>query len=103
MKTTLDLPEDLVRAVEFQALQEGRKLNDAVADLLRKGLAASAVPPPQLAANGSARIKTDPATGLPIILGDAHAPASKMTLAELLALEQATQTQEDLERLGLSP
>lgn len=103
MKTTLDLPDDLVRAVEFQALRDGRKLNDAVADLLRKGLAGSTAPRPQAAANASVRITTDPTTGLPVIICDPNAPASKMTIKELLALEQETQTQEDLERLGLSP
>jgi hypothetical protein len=97
MKTTLDLPDDLVRAV-----QDGRKLKDAVADLLRKGLAASTAPRRTGAAKASSRIKTDPTTGLPVIIGDPNAPARKMTVAQLLALEQETQTQEDLERLGLS-
>jgi plasmid stability protein len=101
MKTTLVLPDDLVHAVKLRALQEGRKLKDAVADLLRKGLAASAAPQPK-ATKPSSRIKTDPKTGLPVITCDANAPASKMTIEELLALEQTTQTQEDLERLGLS-
>jgi hypothetical protein len=40
MKTTLDLPDDLVKEVKLRAIHEGRKLKDAVADLLRKGLAA---------------------------------------------------------------
>ncbi|HKH45634.1 MAG TPA: antitoxin [Thermoanaerobaculia bacterium] len=39
MKTTLDLPEDLVREVKIRAVQENRKLKDTVADLLRRGLA----------------------------------------------------------------
>src|SRR5437899_1894814 len=38
MKTTLDLPADLVRQVKLEALNEGKKLKDAVADLLRRGL-----------------------------------------------------------------
>ena len=42
MKTTLDLPDVLMKQVKLRALQEGRKLKDAVADLLRKGLAAQA-------------------------------------------------------------
>lgn len=86
METTLDLPDDLVRAIEFRASQDGRRLNDAVADLLRKGLAASIAPRPQAVPKGSARVTTDAATGLPIILGDPNAPASKMTNEELLAL-----------------
>ena len=102
MKTTLDLPDDLVRAVKLRALQDGRKLKEAVADLLRKGLAASSAPGPQLATKASARITTDQTTGLPLIICAPNAPASKMTISELLALEQETQTQDDLERLGVS-
>ena len=42
MKTTLDLPNDLVREIKLKAVHEGRKLKDAMADLLRAGLAARA-------------------------------------------------------------
>jgi hypothetical protein len=38
MKTTLDLPDDLVRAVKMRAVEENRKLKDVIADLLRRGL-----------------------------------------------------------------
>jgi hypothetical protein len=41
MKTTLELPEDLVNEIELRAVHEGKQLQDAVADLLRKGLAAA--------------------------------------------------------------
>jgi plasmid stability protein len=39
MKTTLDLPDDLARAVKIRAVEENRKLKDVIADLLRRGLA----------------------------------------------------------------
>lgn len=39
MKTTLDLPDDLVRAVKTRAVEENRKLKDVIADLLKRGLA----------------------------------------------------------------
>ena len=39
MTTTLDLPDDLVEDVQLRASQEGRKLDETVADLLRAGLA----------------------------------------------------------------
>lgn len=39
MKTTLDLPDDLLRDVKMRAVRDKRKLKDAVADLLRQGLA----------------------------------------------------------------
>jgi hypothetical protein len=38
VKTTLDLPDDLVRAVKIRAVEENRKLKDVMADLLRRGL-----------------------------------------------------------------
>ena len=39
MITTLTLPDDLLRQVESHAARAGSDLNDAVADLLRLGLA----------------------------------------------------------------
>jgi len=39
MKTTLELPDDLMRAVKIRAVEENRKLKDMMADLLRRGLA----------------------------------------------------------------
>lgn len=40
MKTTLDLPDDLVRAIKLRAVNEDKKLKDLMAELLRRGLAA---------------------------------------------------------------
>ena len=39
MKTTLQLPDELMREVKFRAIEENRKLKDMFAELLRKGLA----------------------------------------------------------------
>lgn len=41
MTTTLDLPQDLVEDIHLRAEQEGRGLDETVAELLRAGLAAS--------------------------------------------------------------
>lgn len=38
VKTTLDLPDDLMREVKIRAVTENRRLKDAIADLLRRGL-----------------------------------------------------------------
>jgi plasmid stability protein len=38
MKTTLDLPDGLVREIKLRAVREGRKLKDVIADLLRAAL-----------------------------------------------------------------
>lgn len=39
MKTTLELPDELMRAVKIRAVNEGRRLKDVMADLIRRGLA----------------------------------------------------------------
>lgn len=97
MKTTFDLPPDLVRAVKLRAVHEGRKLKDVAADLLKRGLAA-----PQTAAKPrSAKPKIEiQANGLPVVRCKANAPAKRMTASELLALERQSLDQEDLQRLG---
>ncbi len=38
MKTTVDLPDELLRTVKIRAASENRKLKDVIADLLRRGL-----------------------------------------------------------------
>lgn len=38
MKTTLDLPDELMQAVKIRAVRENRRLKDVVAELLRRGL-----------------------------------------------------------------
>jgi hypothetical protein len=90
MKTTLDLPDALVKQVKLRAVREGRKLKDAVADLLRKGLAVTAAKEPKTVAP---RVTRDKKTGLPLIeCVQAAAPAEEMTperVAEILAAQEA--------------
>ncbi len=38
MKTTLNLPDELMREVKIRAAQENRKLQDLIAELIRRGL-----------------------------------------------------------------
>ncbi len=38
MKTTVELPEELMRAVKIRAVNEGRRLKDVMADAIRRGL-----------------------------------------------------------------
>lgn len=62
MKTTLDLPDELVRRVKMRAVQTDSKLKDMVAALLNAGLRAetaaapSAVPPAPVKLRGGARL-----------------------------------------------
>jgi hypothetical protein len=95
MKTTFDLPPDLVREVKLRAVHEGRKLKDVAAELLKRGLTTDKqdcrTPNP-----------TKGAIKLPLFPSPKIAPASRMSTADLLSLEQETLNQEDHQRLGLS-
>ena len=64
MKTTLELPDSLVKEIKLRAVRRGQKLKDAVAELLHKGLAASDEGD---AAEPRPVIKRDKKTGLPTI------------------------------------
>ena len=48
MKTTLDLPDELMRKVKIRAVHEHKKLKDTIAELLQKGIAAGKPRRPRL-------------------------------------------------------
>ena len=100
MKTTLDLPDELVREMKLRALMQGRTLRDLATDFLRQvlGMAAprQASTPPQDAPFERG------ADGIPIFRGSANAPAAQMSVEELLQLEQDALTSEDMQRAGIS-
>lgn len=97
MKTTFDLPADLVREMKLRAVHEGRKLKEVAADLLKLGLAA----PETAAKSRPAKPKIEiQASGLPVVRCTGNAPAKRMSAGELLALEQESLAQDDLQRLG---
>ncbi len=99
MKTTLDLPDELVRQAKLRALMQGRTLRDLVAQLLREGLgldAPSAAPAP--ATDSMLAVASN---GLPVIRCRSGAPVQQMPVDEVLQLEQQAQTTEDLHRVGL--
>lgn len=41
VKTTLELPDDLVREIKLRAVQENRRIKDVATDALRRGLASA--------------------------------------------------------------
>jgi hypothetical protein len=45
MKTTVDLPDDLLRTIEGRAASEARELDELVAELLRAGLESGDIVP----------------------------------------------------------
>ncbi len=90
MKTTLELPDDLMRAVKVRAVEENRKLKDTVAELLRRGLARGPGGP----AKAGRRVK------LPLVECAHEArPGEEMTperVAEVLLEEEAERHREAL-------
>lgn len=100
MKTTLDLPDELVREMKMRALMQGRTLRDLATDLLRQGL--SKVAPRQASMPPQAAPFELSADGIPLFRGRSDAPAAKMTIEQILQLEQDTLLIEDMQRAGIS-
>ena len=99
MKTTFDLPDELVQAVKLRAVMQRRTVKELVADLLRQGL--GIVTPKQPAMlPGDSMIEIGP-DGLPVVRCPPDAPSSRMSAAALLQLEQAALAAEDAQRAGL--
>jgi plasmid stability protein len=84
MKTTLELPDELMRAARVRAAVQGRRLKDVVAELIRLGLAAEP--------SGGGAVRTR--VRLPLVrCGHAATAAEEMTperVAALLAGDDAT-------------
>jgi plasmid stability protein len=89
MKTTLELPDALVKQVKLRALHNGQNLKDAVAELLRKGLAAAESDPDE----PEPAIGTDKLTRLPVIkCKHGPPPGEELTpkrVAEILLAQEA--------------
>ena len=87
MKTTFDLPPDLVRDVKLRAVHEGRKLKAVAAELLRRGLSRPESP---ASSKQKPRIVRDPISGLPVIRSKRSAGFIPPSLEESLAMIQQT-------------
>jgi hypothetical protein len=70
VKTTLDIPDDLLRIMKMRAVQEGRKFKDVATEVFRRGLAQPAM---AINSGGGQRVK------LPLIQCR-HAAASQAKL-----------------------
>lgn len=100
MKTTLDLPDELIREVKLRAVVQGRTVKDLVADFLRQGL--GLMPLDRTEKRPTSERVEIKERGLPVIRCRPHAPATLMSAEELLKLEQETQREEDLKSAGLT-
>lgn len=100
MKTTFDLPEDLIQAVRLRAVMQRRTVKDLVADYLRQGLVGRPVAQPLAVAPGAMiDIGRD---GLPLVRCQAGTPGTGLGVRELLRLEQAALAEEDQRRAGIA-
>ncbi|MEB3305708.1 MAG: hypothetical protein VKL58_05780 [Cyanobacteriota bacterium] len=97
MKTTLDLPDHLMRQVKQRALQQGRPIKELVADYIRQGLHGVATLP-MAAKREVLEVDTE---GLPLFRPDPRLSRDPMDVTTALRLEQDTLMQEDRQRVGL--
>ena len=98
MKTTLDLPEELIREAKLRAVMQGRTLRELVADFLRQGLGMAPCVPSALPPPGS--MVEVGANGLPVVRCQPHAKARKTSLDALLKLERLAQSELDMQHAG---
>jgi hypothetical protein len=98
MKTTLELPDELMREAKLLAVAQGRTLKDLVAGCIRQDLGLAPPVPPSASALGDRVLVVS--NGLPVIRYRADASATRANLQDLLALEQQAQTEEDKQHAG---
>ncbi len=100
MKTTLDLPDEIIREMKLRALMQGRTLRDLATEFLRQGLGMA--PPLRvtpLPPDSPIQINEN---GFPVFRCGNNAPAQHMTIEQLLQLEQDALYNEDMQRAGIS-
>ncbi len=86
VKTTVDLPDELMRTVKVRAASEGRSLKDVMSELIRRGLARDGRP----AGGVTSRVR------LPLVrCAHGASPSDEVTperVATLLAQEEERRT-----------
>lgn len=98
MKTTIDLPHDLVREVKLRAVREGRPVKYLVADLLRESLRGQSIQKMEPIQNDRIIFSE---TGVPVIQCRANALARQMSAEQLIAQENEVLYQEEVRRAGV--
>jgi len=96
VKTTIDLPDTLVRLARQRALHEGRPFKDLIADFIRQGLS-DVVAQPTRRPGSVLELAAD---GLPLFRRNPAVAPRLPSLQQLLELEQETLAEEDQARAG---
>lgn len=98
MRTTLDLPDPLMRQIKIRAASRGRKLKEEIADLLQKGMATS---PAEALPEGEQPFHRHPQTGL-LVSRTLKTPGYVQPAPEeTQAILERANEEEDLRRAGL--
>jgi hypothetical protein len=98
MKTTLDLPDDLMRGMKIRAATQGRKLKDVIADAIRDSLVAKR----ETSGETLPLVISRSASGVPYIKCNPASDQPTPTLGELQRVIEESQLEEDLQRAGIS-
>jgi plasmid stability protein len=100
MKTTMELPDDLMREVKIRAAREGKKLREIVERALRNDL--NAASQPAVARPLPSGVTIHPTLGFPMIECDPNSKISTMSAEDWVQLEQDIILKEDLQRAGIT-
>ena len=104
MKTTLDLPEELIRQAKLRAVVQGRTLRDLMADFIRQGLglAPSDVNAKLQTSSQEESVIEIGSNGIPVFRCQTNASkkAKQASARDLIALEHQILAEEDLLHVG---
>ncbi len=78
MRTTLELPDDLMRSIKVRAAQTDRTLTEVIAELLRSGLSAA-----EAGVSGGQRVQ------LPLVRSSRTASPDELSPERIAAILQA--------------
>ncbi len=98
MKTTVELPDDLMRGMKIRAATQGRKLNDVIADAIRDSLVYKREVPSET----QALVISRSPSGFPYIKCNPASDKLVPSFEELQRLIDESQLEEDLQRAGIS-
>ncbi len=100
MKTTLDLPDDLLQRLKIRAVRERRPLKRLVAELLAQALERPLAPPPESGALPDGIELNE--KGCPVIRCGPNANAHRMSVREIVELEHRSLAEDEIRHAGLS-